>query len=211
MIFLLNKKIAQILHSLEKRSNYEEKNYKKVPRDKRMLAITKDTGIFYNILLKIHKPKKILEIGTSVGYSTLWFADAIMGKNSKIITIEQNPHKISVAQKNFRKAGVSKMIEIKEGTAKDVLIELKKSLKSNSKNYFDFVFIDADKEQYSIYFDICLSMLKKDGIIAADNILYPIRFKKYIKKYLNHIHGIPSVESTQFPIGNGQEISFKKK
>ncbi|MCV0411761.1 O-methyltransferase [Nitrosarchaeum sp.] len=207
----MDKKIARVLHSLEKRSKYEEKNYKKISHDQRILAITKDTGIFYNILLKTHKPKKILEIGTSFGYSTLWFANAIIGKNSKIITIEQNPYKINIAQKNFRKAGVSKMIEIKEGTAKNVLLELKKSVKSNSKNYFDFVFIDADKELYSIYFDICLSMLKKDGIIAADNILYPIRFKKYIKKYLNHIHGIPSIESITVPIGNGQEISFKTK
>lgn len=207
----MNKKIAQVLHSLEKRSNYEEKNYKKIPREKRMLAITKDTGIFYNILLKTHKSKKILEIGTSVGYSTLWFADAIIGKNSKIITIEQNPKKITIAQKNFRKAGVFKMIEIKEGTAKDVLLELKKSVKLNYRNYFDFIFIDADKEQYSLYFDICLSILKKDGIIAADNILYPTRFKKHIKKYLDHVRRISSVESITIPIGNGQEISFKKK
>jgi len=207
----LNKKIAIVLQSLEKRSNYEEKHYKKIPREKRMLAITKDTGIFYNILLKTHKPKKILEIGTSVGYSTLWFADAIIGKNSKIITIEQNPKKITIAQKNFHKSGVSKMIEIKEGMAKDVLLELKKSVKLNSKSYFDFIFIDADKEQYPLYFDICLSMLKKDGIIAADNILYPTRFKKYMKKYLDHVHGIPSVDSVTIPIGNGQEISFKKK
>jgi predicted O-methyltransferase YrrM len=54
-------------------------------------------------------------------------------------------------------------------------------------------------------------MLKKDGIIAADNILFPIRFKKHIKKYLDHVHGISSVESITLPIGNGQEISFKKK
>ncbi len=207
----MNKKITSVLCTLEKRSKYEEKNYKNIPRENRMLAITKDTGVFYNILLKTHKPKKILEIGTSFGYSTLWFADAIIGKNSKIITIEQNPKKISLAQKNFSKAGVSKMIEIKAGMAKDVLLELKKSLKSDPKNYFDFVFIDADKEEYSFYFDICLSMLKKDGIIAADNILFPTRFKKYIKKYLNHIHEISSVESITIPVGNGQEISFKKK
>ena len=207
----MNKKITSILRSLEKRSNYEQKNYKKIPHEKRMLAITKDTGIFYNILLKTHKPKKILEIGTSVGYSTLWFADAIIGKNSKIITIEQNHKKINIAKKNFRKAGVFNMIEIKEGMAKDVLIELKKSIKSNAKNYFDFVFIDADKEEYSFYFDICLSMLKKDGIIAADNILFPKRFKKHVKKYLNHVHKTPFVESITIPIGNGQEISFKKK
>ena len=176
-----------------------------------MLAITKDTGIFYNVLLKIHKPKKILEIGTSTGYSTLWFADTMTGKNSKIITIEKNPKKINLARKNFHKSGVSDMIEIKQGMARDVLIQLSKFKKSNTNKYFDFIFIDADKEEYSFYFDICLPMLKKGGIIAADNIIFPRRFQKHIKKYLNHINRITNVESITVPIGNGQEISFKKK
>ena len=74
---------------------------------------------------------------------------------------------------------------------------------------FDFIFIDADKEEYPFYFDICLPMLKKNGIIAADNIIFPKRFKKHIKKYLNHIRGVKSVKSITFPIGNGQELSFK--
>jgi predicted O-methyltransferase YrrM len=202
----LNKKIAQVLRSLEKRADYEQKNYSKIHHDKRMLAITKDTGIFYNILLRIQKPKKILEIGTSYGYSTLWFVDAM--NNSKIITVEKNPKKIKLAKENFRKAGVSKKIEIKEGIARDVLIQLSKS---KSKEQFDFIFIDADKEEYPFYFDICLPMLKKGGIIAADNIIFPRRFKKYIKKYLNHISTVKNVQSITVPIGNGQEISFKKK
>ena len=206
----MNKKIAQVLHSLEKRADYEQKNYSKIHHDKKMLAITKDTGIFYNMLLRIQKPKKILEIGTSTGYSTLWFADA-MSKNSKIITIEKNPKKVKLAKKNFRKAGVSNRIEIKEGIARDVLIQLSKFKKSKTQERFDFIFIDADKEEYPFYFDICLPMLKKDGIIAADNIIFPRRFKKYIKKYLNHINGIQNIQSITIPIGNGQEISFKKK
>ncbi|HEY4680792.1 MAG TPA: O-methyltransferase [Nitrosarchaeum sp.] len=206
----MNKKIAQVLRSLEKRADYEQKNYSKIHHNKRMLAITKDTGIFYNMLLRIQKPKKILEIGTSFGYSTLWFADA-MDKNSKIITIEKNPKKIKLAKKNFDKAGVSGMIEIKEGIARDVLIQLSKFKKSKIQARFDFVFIDADKEEYPFYFDICLPMLKKGGIIAADNIIFPRRFKKHIKKYLNHINEIQDVQSIIVPIGNGQEISFKKK
>jgi len=205
----LNKKITQVLRSLEKRAKYEEKNHEKIHHEHRMLAITKDTGIFYNILLKTHRPRKILEIGTSVGYSTLWFAGAI-NKKSKIITIEKNPDKIERAKKNFQKAGVSDRIEIKQGVAMDVLIQLRKSI-SRPQMHFDFIFIDADKEQYSSYFDICLPMLKKDGILAADNILFPIRFKKHIQKYLNHINSIRYVESFTVPIGNGQEISFKKK
>lgn len=207
----MNKKISHVLNTLEKRADYEKKNYHEIHHDERMLAITKDTGIFYNILLKIHKPKRILEIGTSTGYSTLWFADAMIGKNSKIITIEKNLKKIKLAQKNFSKAGVSSMIEIRQGIARDVLIQLSKSKKSNTREHFDFIFIDADKEEYSFYFDICLSMLKKGGIIAADNIIFPRRFQKHIKKYLNHIDRIPHVESITVPIGNGQEISFKKK
>ncbi len=172
-----------------------------------MLAITRDTGIFYNTLLKIQKPKKILEIGTSFGYSTLWFASAI-GKKSKIITVEKNPKKIKFAKKNFQKAGVSDMIEIKEGIAKDILIQLGKS--KRTKESFDFIFIDADKEEYPFYFDICLPMLKKGGIIAADNIIFPRKFKKHIKKYLEHINEIKDIQSITIPIGNGQEISFKK-
>ena len=205
----MDKKIVQVLRSLEKRSKYEEKNYQKIEHEQRMLAITKDTGIFYNVLLKTHKPKKILEVGTSVGYSTLWFAGTI-DKKSKIITIEKNPDKIERAKKNFQKAGVLDMIEIKQGLAKDILVQLRKSI-SRPQMHFDFIFIDADKEQYSTYFDICLPMLKKNGILAADNILFPIRFKKDIQKYLNHIKNIKNIESFTVPIGNGQEISFKKK
>ncbi len=155
----MNKKISQVLRSLEKRANYEKKNYSKIHHDKRMLAITKDTGIFYNLLLRIHKPKKILEIGTSFGYYTLWFADA-MSKNSKIITIEKNPKKIKFVKDNFHKAEVANKIEIKEGIARDVLIQLCKS-KLETQEQFDFIFIDADKEEYPFYFDICLPMLKK--------------------------------------------------
>ena len=203
----MNKKIASVLRTLERRSAYEEKNHHKVDRDQRMLAITKDTGVFYNSLLKTHQPKKMLEIGMSVGYSTIWFAGSI-GKKSKIITIEQNPQKIERAKINFKKAGVSKMIEIKQGVAKDVLTKLSKS---KSKPQFDFIFIDADKEQYSLYFDLCVPMLKKDGIIAADNILYPTRFKKYIQKYLNHIHKNKKFDSVTVPVGNGQSLSFLKR
>ena len=201
----MNKKIAQVLHSLEKRADYEQKNYKKIHHDKRMLAITRDTGVFYNMLLRMQKPQKILEIGTSFGYSTLWFAEAI-SRNSKIITVEKNPEKIKLAKKNFEKAGVSNKIEIKEGIARDVLIQLK----SKTQEQFDFIFIDADKEEYPFYFDICLPMLKKGGMIAADNIIFPRRFKKYIKKYLDHINKIQNIQSITIPIGNGQEISLKK-
>lgn len=208
----MNRKISKILDKLEKRSQYELKNYHKIDHSERMLAITKDTGIFYNTLLRAIKPKRILEIGTSSGYSTLWFAEAIMNQKSKIITIEENPNKIKMATNNFQKAGVSKIIQIKQGNAKQVLSQmLSEFKKSRTEKYFDFVFIDADKEQYLFYFDVALQMLKKDGIIAADNIIYPERFQKHIRKFLTHVRKKSDVQTSIIPIGNGQQISIKTK
>lgn len=208
----MNPKILKVLNSLEKKSQYELKHYHEINHDERMLAITMDTGIFYNTLLRAAKPKRILEIGTSTGYSTLWFADAVLNQNSKIITIEENSNKIRVATRNFEKAGVSQIIQIKHGKAKQILIQLLTELKhSKTKKYFDFIFIDADKEQYKFYFDTSLQMLKKDGIIAADNIIYPTRFQKHIKKYLTHVKKNRNVQTSVLPIGNGQQISIKIK
>ena len=203
----MDKKISRVLKRLEKKSNYEEKNFDKIPHDERMLAITKDTGIFYNTILRMQKPKRILEIGTSTGYSSLWFADAVLGLRTKILTIEQSQKKIEMATRNFKSAEVSKIIQIKQGNAKDILNQmLKEFRKKKSRKYFDFIFIDADKEEYRFYFDASLKLLKKGGIIAADNIIYPERFQMYIKKYIDYVYTKKNIQTNIIPIGNGQQI-----
>jgi len=208
----MDKKISIVLKRLESKSNYEEKNFDKIPHDERMLAITKDTGIFYNTILRMQKPKRILEIGTSTGYSSLWFADAVLGLKTKILTIEQSPKKIEMATRNFKSAGVSKIIQIKQGNAKDILNQMLKEFRKNkSRKYFDFIFIDADKEEYRFYFDASLKMLKNGGIIAADNIIYPERFQMYIKKYMAYVYTKKNIQTSIIPIGNGQQISIKIK
>jgi predicted O-methyltransferase YrrM len=208
----MDKKISRVLKRLENKSNYEEKNFDKIPHDERMLAITKDTGIFYNIILRMQKPKRILEIGTSTGYSSLWFADAVLGQKTKILTIEQSQKKIEMATRNFKSAGVSKIIQIKQGNAKDILNQMLKEFRKNkSRKYFDFIFIDADKEKYRFYFDAGLKMLKNGGIIAADNIIYPERFQIYIKKYIDYVYTKKNIQTSIIPIGNGQQISIKIK
>ena len=208
----MDKKISIVLKRLESKSNYEEKNFDKIPHDERILAITKDTGIFYNTILRMQKPKRILEIGTSTGYSSLWFADAVLGLKTEILTIEQSQKKIDMATRNFKSAGVSKIIQIKQGNAKDVLNQMLKEFRKNkSRKYFDFVFIDADKEEYGFYFDASLKMLKRGGIIAADNIIYPKRFQTYIKKYMDYVYAKKNIQTSIIPIGNGQQISIKIK
>ena len=208
---MINEKIQNVLSRLEKDIDYENSHRDEIPSEKRLNCISKNIGMFYNILLKSINAKKILEIGTSVGYSGLWFADVVMSNtqsesNGKIITIEREKFKIDNATQNFEEAGVGSLIKIREGEARKILHEIKEEF---SENYFDFIFIDADKESYIEYFDLCLPLVRKGGIIGADNSLFPERFNEMMADYLSHVRSNPNVQSVTVPIDNGEEVTIK--
>jgi predicted O-methyltransferase YrrM len=205
---MINEKIQNVLSRLEKDIDYENSHRDEVPSEKRLNCISKNIGTFYNIMLKSIHAKNILEIGMSVGYSGLWFADAIISntQNGQIITIDREQFKIDSATRNFEEAGVSSLIKIREGEARKILREIKEEF---GENYFDFIFIDADKESYIEYFDLCLPLVRKGGIIGADNILFPERFNEMMVDYLSHVRSNPNVQSVTVPIDNGEEITIK--
>jgi len=206
---MINEKIQNVLSRLEKDINYENSHRTEVPSEKRLNCISKNIGMFYNIMLKSINAKKILEIGMSVGYSGLWFADAVMSNtqsDGQIITIDRERFKIDNAKKNFEEAGVSSLIKIRDGEARNVLHDIKEEF---GKNYFDFIFIDADKESYIEYFDLCLPLVRNGGMIGADNILLPERFNEMMVDYLSHVRSNPNVQSVTIPIDNGEEITIK--
>jgi len=206
---MINEKIQNVLSRLEKDINYENSHRDEIFPQERMNCISKNIGMFYNIMLKSINAKKILEIGMSVGYSGLWFADAVMSNtqsDGQIITIDRERFKIDNAKKNFEEAGVSSLIKIRDGEARKVLHDIKEEF---GKNYFDFIFIDADKESYIEYFDLCLPLVRKGGIIGSDNILLPERFNEMMVDYLSHVRSNPIVQSVTIPIDNGEEITIK--
>jgi len=206
---MINEKIQNVLSRLEKDIDYENSHRDEVSSEERLNCISKNIGMFYNIMLKSINAKKILEIGMSVGYSGLWFADAVMSStqsDGQIITIDREKFKIDKATQNFEEAGVYSLIKIREGEAKKILHEIKEEL---GENYFDFIFIDADKESYIEYFDLCLPLVRKGGIIGADNILFPERFNEMMADYLSHVRSNPNVQSVTVPIDNGEEVTFK--
>ena len=206
---MINEKIQNVLLRLEKDINYENSHRDEIFPQERLNCISKNIGMFYNIMLKSINAKKILEIGMSVGYSGLWFADAVMSNtqsDGQIITIDREKFKIDNAKKNFEEAGVSSLIKIRDGEARKVLYDIKEEF---GKNYFDFIFIDADKESYIEYFDLCLPLVRNGGIIGADNILLPERFNEMMVDYLSHVRSNPNVQSVTIPIDNGEEITIK--
>ncbi len=205
----MRENIKSVLKKLGKQSELEKSEKIQVNHDERMLTISNETGEFFNILLKAMKAKKILEVGMSVGFSTLWFADAILANNGKIVTIEENQDKITRAKKNFEEAGVSAQIKIQEGKALQILQKLATS--ESEQQQFDFVFLDADKENNIKYFDLVLPLVRVGGIIATDNILYPEEFRPEMKKFTEYIKSKPNVQTMTLDLGNGEEISIKTK
>ena len=206
---MINEKIQNVLSRLEKDIDYENSHRSEAPSEKRLNCISKNIGMFYNILLKSIGAKRILEIGMSVGYSGLWFADAVMSStqsDGQIITIDREKFKIDKATQNFDEAGVSSLIKIREGEARKILHKVREEF---GENYFDFIFIDADKESYIEYFDLCLPLVRKGGIIGADNILLPERFNDMMTNYLEYVRSNPNVQSVTVPIDNGEEVTFK--
>jgi predicted O-methyltransferase YrrM len=205
---MLDTRIDNVLRRIEEQEKFEQENPFKIPNSEKVLSIGRDTGIFYNILLQNITAKKILEIGMSVGYSTIWFADSISKKpEGKIVTIDHDEKKIERAKKNFEESGISEIIDIRHGDALKILSEINNE--SNSFESFDFIFIDADKERYIQYFDAALPLLKPGGFIGADNILFPERFQKFTNLYVKHVRKNPNIRSVTIPIDNGEELSLK--
>ena len=162
--------------------------------------IPPDTGQFFNILVRISKSKSILEVGTSNGYSTIWLADAVKDNIGKVLTIEISGHKVKMAAENARRAKLDKVIKVTHG---DALKEIPKL-----KAKFDFLFLDAIKEDYLKYFKLAYPILTANAIIVADNA---IMFADYMKDYLYHVRNHKDLRSVLVPIGSGVELTLKIK
>ena len=201
--------ISNILEKLEEQSTLEKLRKVDIAPEDRMLAITKETGELLNMILRLKNAKNMLEVGTSTGYSTIWCAEAIYKQSGKIITIEQNPNKIKRAKENFQKAGIANTITIKKGLAMQILREL--NLQKEYTDFFDFVLIDADKENVIEYFDLILPMVSAGGVIITDNMLYPEKYKQDMKKFSDYLKKNPKLRTITTPIGNGEEITIKLK
>jgi predicted O-methyltransferase YrrM len=168
---------------------------------------------FIGLLLKAQNCKRVLEIGTAIGYSAILFSKA-MGKDSKIITIEREPEMIDIAKQNIKKADLQDNIKILEGEADDILPSL--------TSHFDCIFLDAAKGHYMDFLPKCLELLKYNGLLISDNVLFrgmvatdhlvkrrKITIVKRMRKYLNYISNHYQLNTSIIPLGDGLAISLK--
>jgi predicted O-methyltransferase YrrM len=166
------------------------------------------------VLLKKNKPKKILEVGTAIGYSALIMAEST-SEDTIITTIERNEEMISLANENIKKTPFKDRINIILGDAQDILPQL--------SDTYDFIFLDGAKGQYLEFFKYCSKYLNPGGIIMSDNVLFKgmvasdelvIRRKKTIVKrlreFLEYINNIEGFVSCVIPIGDGVALTYKE-
>ncbi len=156
------------------------------------------------------KPKKMLEIGTAVGYSAICFTK-FLAENGYIDTIEREQERVKEAKENIKKVGVEDKIRIYEGDAVEILPTL------NEK--YDAIFIDAAKGKYPFFLKESLRMIQPDGIIFADNILYKgyvmSDYNKHkqrtavrnLREYIKEVSENPNLETKILEVGDGLAVS----
>ena len=130
------------------------------------MQISPEQGQFMNFLVKLTGTKKTLEIGVFTGYSSLWTAMALPD-DGKMIACDISDLWTDTARKYWRLAGVEHKIDLRLAPAEETLGEL---IGSGMKSSFDFAFIDADKNSYDIYYELCLELIKTGGLILLDNV-----------------------------------------
>lgn len=175
--------------------------------------IMDDTLEVIDNILKELKPKRILEIGTAVGYSAICFT-RFLSEDGSIDTIERDAERVKEARENIKKAEVENLINIFEGDAVEIL--------PTFNNKYDMVFIDAAKGKYPFFLEQALRLLNNNGIILADNILYKgyvmSDYNKHkqrtavtnLRKYIKETTENPLLETEILEVGDGLAITRLK-
>lgn len=212
---IVNERVVSYIHSLEKSNGEICDEIEAYAHETYVPIIRKEMESFLRVLIEIKQPKKILELGTAIGYSAILMANA-MPQDCSITTIENYDKRIPIARENFEKAGVTDKITLLEGDALEHL--------RNIHEQYDFIFMDAAKAQYLNYLEEIMRILPKGGILIADNVLqegeliqsrYAVERRNRtihsrMREYLYTVKNMESLETSIIPIGDGITLSVRK-
>lgn len=174
----------------------------------------KETIKFLEFMVSMKKPLRILELGTAIGYSAIIMHDSA-GTNPHITTIERSEEMINYAKENIKSFGLEDKIVIKEGDCLEILEKLQEP--------YDLIFMDAGKGHYNHFLPHCLRLLKDDGVIIADNVLFrgmvasdelvkrrKITIVKRMRTYLELVSQDESLITSVIPMGDGIAITRRR-
>ncbi len=176
------------------------------------MQISVTQAYFFQLFIKTNNIKNILEVGTFTGYSALSMG-LVIPKDGNITCLDINKETSEVARNFFKKANLDKKIKIILGSAMNTLNKLK-----DDKKIFDMIFIDADKENYKNYYNLSLELIKNNGFILVDNVLWKgdvadpnknDQLTNVIREFNSFIKKDDRIEKTILPLGDGVTICRK--
>ncbi|EPC01554.1 hypothetical protein L861_16920 [Litchfieldella anticariensis FP35 = DSM 16096] len=188
--------IDELLAELERKG--EENDAQTTERSRKYLNITRDTGQFLAVLLKAMKASKVLEIGTSNGYSTLWLASSI-DDSGRVTTVEVSSDKVCEARDNFARAGLAHKIRQIEGSAAGYL--------RARETRFDMVFLDAERSQYLDFIDDVMAVLNPGGVLICDNA---ISHQAELADFMAYVEKLEAFTTCLVPVGKGEFVAYKE-
>ncbi|KEH98224.1 O-methyltransferase [Clostridium botulinum] len=206
--------ITDYIRSLIKEDNEILKELKEFAIKEQVPIVQDEVANFLKFMVLSNKPKKILELGTAIGYSSILMNMACNGQ-CEITTIERDENMISIAKNNIVKYGFNDKIKILQGDCLEILPTIDEQ--------FDLIFMDAGKGHYNHFLPHCMRMLKKDGMIIADNVLFrgmvasddlvkrrKITIVKRMRSYLEMVSSDENLITSVIPMGDGVAITTRR-
>ena len=212
---VVDERLVTYINSLDRGNTAILDTIEREALDSYVPIIRKEMQSFLKLLLAMQKPKRILEVGTAVGFSAILMAE-YNPYPCEIVTIENYEKRIPIARENFVRAGKEKQITLIEGDATEVLKTLDEP--------FDMIFMDAAKGQYINFMPDIIRLLKKDGVLVSDNVLQDgdiieshfvvtrrnRTIHKRMREYLYELTHREDLVTAVLPIGDGITVSSKR-
>jgi predicted O-methyltransferase YrrM len=195
-----------VIEDYEARARREEELWDKLSEeeaarrlDELLLPVGRATGSLMNLLVKEAEASRILEVGSSYGYSTTWLAEAARAIGGKVISLELRAAKTEYARAQLARAGLEGYVEFRIGDALASLAKL--------PGPFDFVLIDLWKDLYVPVFELLHPKLAPGALIVADNMLEPESTRAHANAYRERVRAAAGMSSVLLAVGNGLELS----
>ena len=168
-------------------------------RPRRMLNITRDTGGLLSVLVRATVARRVLEIGTSNGYSTIWLADAADAVGGSVVSLEVEPERTEMARSNLEEAGVLGLVELRTEDAGGFLA-------GSGDDAWDLIFLDAERPAYAGYWPDLVRVLRPNGLLVVDNTL---SHANQLVEFSELVHEHDAVTATLLTVGAGVLLVVK--
>ena len=168
-------------------------------RPRRMLNITRDTGDFLAVLVRATVARRVLEIGTSNGYSTLWLADAARAIGGAVTTVEVAEYKIGLASANFARSGLSPFITL-------IHEDAGRLLRRTDQSAYDLIFLDSERPEYPGWWPHLRRVLRPGGLLIVDNATSHV---EQMAPFVALVTADPEFATCLIPVGNGEFLAVK--